>query len=77
MRGLIIIVGMALGLLGLFMSACGGLFLLADAHSYWTIAAPVTALGVACLTAGGWIVKRQWKRRASRQPSPRSPAGNR
>jgi hypothetical protein len=68
MNYVVAIAGLLLGLVGLFMSACGGVFLLADARGFWTVAAPCAALGIACTVAGGLMIRSQWKRRAGGQP---------
>jgi hypothetical protein len=55
MKTLIIVLCILLGLAGLFMSACGGFFLVADlaakggSMGFWVIALPSLLVGLGCL----------------------------
>jgi uncharacterized membrane protein YccC len=68
-RTMVIVVVLLIGLLGLFMSLCGGVFLFdalfhqGEGLMFWPIAAVCTGIGVALVWLCGKYLWRRWDER--------------
>jgi hypothetical protein len=74
MKALVILLCVLLGLAGLFMSACGGFFLIADLASgssrmgFWTIALPALLVGLACIWGAVAGIRRTRRNTSNGEP---------